>query len=145
MNRKVYASFIILVLCGFITSCLTHHQANTWLNAKKGVPTINISGGWDAGSLVGGGWGGATVVQNGNEFFGTMGMYNIKGVVNGDTVYMIFTSGARIYYTGCLKPAQDGTLQGITVENEIIGQNESQNAMKHPIIMKKYGQREMKN
>ncbi|OHD71031.1 MAG: hypothetical protein A2W19_08445 [Spirochaetes bacterium RBG_16_49_21] len=144
MNTKILASFILLAQCALISSCLTHYQTNTWLNTQKGVPTINITGGWDAGSVFGGGWGGASIVQNGNEIIGTIGLYNIKGVINGDNIYLIFTSGAKIYYTGHLKPSQDGSLVGITVENAIVDTNGAQNAMKHPIIMKKYGQIEKK-
>jgi len=144
MSKKFLASFILVALCALISSCLTHYQTNSWLNAQKGKPTVDITGGWDAGSVFGGGWGGASIVQDGNEIVGTIGLYNIKGVVNGDDIYLVFTSGAKIYYTGHLKRSHDGDLVGTTAENAIVDSNGAQNAMKHPIIMKKYGQTEKK-
>ena len=138
MNAKSFNLSILFALATFLSSCLTYSQTNAWLNEQKGVPTINISGGWDAGSVFGGGWGGASIVQNGNEVVGTIGLYNIKGVVNGDNIYLVFTSGARIYYTAHLKPSRDGGFEGVAVEKAIVNTDRAGDAIKHPILLKKY-------
>lgn len=120
----------------FLFGCLTFEKTNAWLNSQKGVPKINISGDWDAGSIFAG-WGSAIIVQKGNEFYGTLGLYNIKGVINGDNIYYILTSGSKIYYTGSLKYTQSGNLEGLAVEKAIVDTEGAVNATKYPLIMKK--------
>ena len=72
MNRKFIALFIIAAHCALLFSCLIPYEANKWLNSQKGVPAIDITGGWDSGNMFGGGWGGASIVQNGSEIVGRM-------------------------------------------------------------------------
>jgi hypothetical protein len=143
MKTKFVPFFFFGALCALMFSCLTPHQTNSWLDSRKGVPSINITGEWDAGPLYAGGWGGASIVQNGNTIVGTMGLYNVYGVVNGDDVYLVFKSGAKIYYTGHLKPSKDGSLIGVAAEGAFADE-EGGNATRYPIIMKKIGNIEKK-
>jgi hypothetical protein len=142
MKKKFIATSIIIALCAISSSCLmigvTFGGARTWLNSMKGKPGIDITGEWDAGSVFGGGWGGSKFVQNGNEINGIMGLYNVQGVVDGDNVYLVFTSSDRVYYTGHLKPMDKKTMAGLAVEKAIINSEEAKDAQKYPIIMKKY-------
>ncbi len=144
MNLRSFTSFILLASSVLLVSCLTIPQINSWLDAQKGTPTINVSGGWDAGSVFGGGWGGASMYQSGNEIVGTIGLYNIRGVVNGDNIYLAFTSGAKVYYTALLKPSRDGVLEGVVAEAAIVNTDKARDAVKYPIFMKKYGPPEKK-
>jgi hypothetical protein len=138
MKKKFIATSIIIALCAISSSCLTGQQARNWLDTKKGNPTIDITGEWDAGYVWGGGWGGSKFIQTGNEIIGIMGLYNVEGVVDGDNLYLVLTSGARVFYTGHLKPRDKNTMVGYAVEKAIIDSNGAHDAPKYPIIMKKY-------
>ena len=144
MKKKFIAASIIIALCAIFSSCLTGRQARNWLDSKKGKPTVDMTGEWDAGYVWGGGWGGSKFIQTGNEITGTMGLYNVEGVVDGDNIYLVFTAGARVFYTGHIKPMDKNTMVGSAVEKAIINSNETQNAPKYPIIMKKYSSAEEK-
>lgn len=137
MNKKRITSFVALSLCAFLFSCLSFDKADSWLAGKKGTAGINIAGIWDAGPLMGGGWGSANLGQRGNEVFGSIGPYNVTGVVNGDNIYLVFLSGSRVYYSAHLNPAKDGELTGIVVEGALIDTEDARTANKYPISLKK--------
>lgn len=105
--------------------------------SKKGTASVNIAGVWDAGPLMGGGWGSANLGQRGNEVFGSIGPYNVTGVVNGDNIYLVFLSGARVYYSAHLNPAKDGSLTGVVVEGALIDTEDARLASKYPITLRK--------
>jgi hypothetical protein len=130
--------FILATISLLLSSCLTAGDAREWVRLQKGVKGTNITGNWDSGSFFSGGWGSGHIVQTGMEIVGTMGMYTIEGVVNGDNIYLIFISGNRVYYTGQLKYMPDGTLVGTAVEKAIINTADARDKQKYPIILKRY-------
>lgn len=88
-----------------ILSCarLTKEQARLWLDSINGEPKIDMTGQWDAGGMFSGGWGVSNFIQEGKDFSGSLGMYNVDGAVVGEQVYMSLSSGRRVYYTARLK------------------------------------------
>ena len=58
------------------------------------------------------GWGEGTLFQNGNKLSGTIGSYDLKGVVSGGIVYLAFYTKGRVYYTARLEMIERGVLAG---------------------------------
>ncbi len=101
-------SLILVISCTHGT--LRQNEIDPWLNAISGSkpPEINISGKWhDAEGSTYFGWGEGYLRQEQNKITGAIGNYNIKGVVSGKTVYLVFLSGGNVYYTARLEMFQD--------------------------------------
>ena len=137
MNKKLVASCAVVILGALMTSCLSLDRVDSWLLSKKGSAAINVAGVWDAGPLMGGGWGSANLGQRGDEVFGSIGMYSVTGVVNGENVYLVFLSGSRVYYSAQLSPGKDGSLTGVVVEGALIDTEDARLASKYPITLRK--------
>ncbi len=98
----------------FVISCarevLRQNEIDPWLNTiSGGKPSeINITGKWhDAEGSTYFGWGEGYLRQEQNKITGAIGNYNIKGVVSGKTVYLVFLSGGNVHYTARLEMSQD--------------------------------------
>ncbi len=131
--------YFIIFLLFFMVSCasLTREQTNAWLNSKSGTSTINMTGDWDSGGLATGGWGTGHFIQEGQRFNGTLGLYYVDGVVSGEEIYMAISSGQKVYYTARLKKTGHDTFTGKSVQNIIIDNPDSQNAISYLITLKK--------
>jgi hypothetical protein len=67
-----------------------------------------------------GGWGSGTWIQNDNQVKGNLGLYIINGRVSGQKLYMLISSGNRVYYTALLEPTKDGgLLVGMAYPNQL--------------------------
>jgi len=119
---KRFIPAVLLLSAYFILSCssamnMNIIEADAWLASKAdtGSPAVNISGKWQdaeydysksgpqywihqvrGGSL---GWGLGEFRQKGNDVTGALGDYVIKGVVNGEQVYLVMFYGGEVYYT----------------------------------------------
>ncbi len=105
-------SLILVISC--TREVLKPSEIDPWLNTISGdkPPEINITGKWhDAEGSTYFGWGEGYLRQEGNKVSGAIGNYNIKGVVSGKTVYLVFLSGSSVYYTARLEMLQ-GLLTG---------------------------------
>jgi hypothetical protein len=93
----------------------------------------------DDGGVIGitGGWGEGRFIQTGNRISGTLGFYNVDGVVNGTNVYLVLYARAAVYYTSHLQPSKDGSYTGRVAERAIIGQKGAEGAVKYHMILKK--------
>ncbi len=98
----------------FVISCthavLKQNEIDPWLNTISGgePPKLDITGKWhDAEGSTFFGWGEGYFRQEGGKINGAIGKYNIKGVVSGKTVYLVFLSGGVVYYTARLEMFQD--------------------------------------
>jgi hypothetical protein len=133
----------VCLLVFMISSCasLTREETNTWLNLKTGESRINMTGIWDSGGLMTGGWGEGHFVQDGKRFSGSLGMYNVDGIVSGEDVYMVLSSGSKVYYTAQLKKSGENIFTGKAVQDAIIGRPESQNAVSYLISLKRMADR----
>ncbi len=101
-------SLILVISC--IHGTLRQNEIDPWLNTISGgkPAEIDITGKWhDAEGSTFFGWGEGYLRQEGNQVSGAIGNYNIKGLVSGKTVYLVFLSGGSVYYTARLEMFQD--------------------------------------
>lgn len=124
--------FLILgmtfLLFGCVTYYLTDENVNPWLISKEGTPSINITGIWDSGNMMSGGWGGAQLIQSGNKISGTLGLYSVKGVINGTSIYLSLYTNMRIYHTAILNMVDKGKMEGKVIEGTIADGESAKNA-----------------
>ena len=137
-DMKILKYIAVCLAAGAIVSCasLIRTQTHPWLESKAGPSDIQLTGTWNAGATMGGGWGNGIFVQEGSHFTGSFSLYSVEGVVNGNDVYMVIGSG-RAVYTAHLKKASDGNFVGKTAYQAIIDQPEAVNAEHSPIFLKK--------
>jgi len=134
---------LIMVSCAnrsYQTASMQDSTMNEWLSSKTDAPAINISGIWDGGYAMGGGWGEARLVQTGREVSGSLGLYDrVTGVVSGQDVYLLISSSStgRIYFTAHLKQAVDGTLQGKAADGAVADGVDAANVIGYPILLKR--------
>ncbi len=131
MNSRSFCKVILMVSAGlFLMSCasmpMTKGQA--WLDSKKDNPTINVSGAWASTE-----WGSSTFKQEGKNVSGVLGDYPAKGVVSGDTLYLLMYSGSKVDYSAELKALDNNTLKGSYSKYSIVEQADS----KRPINLKR--------
>lgn len=134
--KKLLMSILVAAL---LISCETISPIKTdaWLDAKQSaVAEFNISGKWDAGPYMEGGWGEGVFTQNGNRVSGTLGSYSVDGVVEGKAVYMAMRGGTKLY-TAKLSLQTDGQLIGTYVYNALIGEEGAASAETNAITMKR--------
>ena len=85
-------------------------QIDPWLNAISGgkPPEIDVTGRWHdthrSGLFT---WGEGYLRQRQEKVGGAIGGYDIKGVVSGKIVYLVFLSKGSVYYTARLEISQD--------------------------------------
>ena len=131
---KRFIPAVLLLSAYFILSCsscaMNIIEADAWLASKADAtsPVINITGKlqdaeydysksgpqyWflqvSGGSL---GWGLGEFRQKGNDVTGVLGNYVIKGVVNGEQVYLVMFYGGEVYYTAKLEVIGEKELFG---------------------------------
>ena len=81
-------------------------EGRRWLDSKKGAPEMNVSGVWICPE-----WGEANFKQEERNVTGMLGDYPIKGVVSGNSIYLLMYSGARVDYSAKLKASDENTLK----------------------------------
>jgi hypothetical protein len=111
--------------------------ANFWLSSKKDPPSIDVTGVWDGGPAMGGGWGEGRFIQTHKDVTGSLGLYNVRGVVSGDELYLLITSSGRIYYTAHLTTREKGRLIGTAVEGAIADEPGAGSATSYPIMLRR--------
>ncbi len=120
MNIKNAVAAAVLVL--ILSACaLTRTDTNPWLEAKAGATHDNISGKWTTYDRATPNWGEANFIQEGSRFYGTLGSYYVDGSINGDQLYLVLSSGKKVYYTARLNKTPDG-YAGKVVQGAIIEQ-----------------------
>ena len=115
----------------------TAQKTDEWLAAKTTPPAVNISGIWDGGESFAGGWGEGRFNQVGRDVTGTLGLYDVKGVVSGKEVYLLLITGGRYRYTAKLTHQKDGGFQGMAREGALVDNPEVRNAVEYPIVLKR--------
>ena len=114
---KLFSSLLLVFSLILVISCaatLKQNEIDPWLNARSGgqPAQINITGRWhDALDIGAFGWGEGNLQQQGNQVSGTIGNYNVQGIVSGKTVYLVFLYRDSVYYTARLEMSQ-GLLTG---------------------------------
>jgi hypothetical protein len=111
--RTLSTVFITLSLI-FVISCSSgarkQIEVDQWLNTISGgePPKIDVTGKWhDSERVYIFSWGEGFLRQEQNKISGTIGSYNIKGVISGKIVYLVFLYGGTVYYTARLEMFQD--------------------------------------
>ena len=108
--RSFLTVFLTLSLIFAISCALKQKEIDPWLNTISGgkPPEIDITGKWydtqGSGFFT---WGEGYLRQEQNKITGTIGDYNIKGVVSGKIVCLVFLSRNTVYYTARLEMFQD--------------------------------------
>lgn len=105
-------------------------KGQTWLDSKKDNPTINVSGSWISPE-----WGSARFKQENRNVSGALGDYPVKGVVSGDTLYLLMYSGSKVDYSAELKALDNNTLKGSYSKYSIVEHEQAE--YKKPINLKR--------
>lgn len=69
---------------------------DAWLAANSGKAGVNVSGRWV--DVTRDAWGHADLKQTGNKVSGTLGNYEVTGVVNGSKVFLLLHADQWNYY-----------------------------------------------
>ena len=109
--RSFLTVFLTLSLI-FVVSCaaLKQEEIDPWLTTISGAkpPEIEITGKWrdstGTGTMT---WGEGYLHQEQNKVRGVMGYYNIKGIVSGKMVYLVFLVRDKVHYTARLENLKD--------------------------------------
>lgn len=121
MTKFGKLAFVICITLPFVSCAgVPMVEGVKWLNSKQDKPEINISGTWQ--SLE---WGAAVFKQNEKEVNGTLGDYPAKGVVSGNSVYLLMYSGEKIDYFAELKAVDNNTLKGSYSKYHIVDEPQS--------------------
>ncbi len=130
MNSRSFCKAILLISCGlFLVSCgVAMTKGQTWLDSKKDNPSINVTGSWTSPE-----WGSARFKQEGRDVSGALGDYPVKGVVSGDTLYLLMYSGSKVDYSAELKALDNNTFKGSYSKYSIVEQAD----YKKPINLKR--------
>jgi hypothetical protein len=118
MKPKNYYFTIMFVtfLCLCLVSCgVSMIKGQKWLDSKTDKPEINISGTWISHE-----WGAATFKQEDNKITGMLGDYPVKGVVSGNSIYLLMYSQDSIHYSADLKLSDKETFNGFYSKYGII-------------------------
>ena len=95
-------------------------KGQNWLDSKNDNPEINVSGTWNSPE-----WGIGRFKQEGRNVEGVLGDYPAKGVVSGNTVYLLMYSGDKVHYSAELKASDNDNFQGFYSKYSIVDQTES--------------------
>lgn len=74
-----------------------HAAARQWLAAQTGSASGNVSGSWKDATRDD--WGEASLVQRGNKITGTLGSYEVEGVMVGPRVFLALKADDWYYYS----------------------------------------------
>jgi hypothetical protein len=119
-------------------SHLTPSGVEAWLGAKATAgPTVDITGRWDAGSAVAGGWGEGNFIQEKANFSGSLGLYYIKGVVSGSELHFALISNERVYYTGIMTQTGPESFSGKAVKYAFVDAEAAKTAETYFISLQK--------
>lgn len=132
----------ILLVCMLVLSVsacnrLSREASSAWLGQKNGAVTVDMTGKWNSGGVWSGGWGGATFVQEGRRFSGTLGLYNVDGTVSGDNLYLVLYSGNKVYYTARLRKNGEDSYIGKAVYRVLIDKPGAESAESYVISLKR--------
>jgi hypothetical protein len=78
-----------------------------WLSDQFETAEMNVAGKWMSGD-----WGHGSLEQNGRKVTGTLGGYNVTGVVSGRRLYLLIADGEWYYYSAVLDNPSPGVLTG---------------------------------
>ena len=100
-----FMKFLPLIVIAFLLAGCNSPQrfeanrtaAQAWLSSKAGAARSNVSGIWQDATRDA--WGDARLVQRGNKITGTLGNYEVDGVMNGARVFLALKADDWYYYS----------------------------------------------
>ena len=131
-SRTGFRKLALVITFGlFLMSCgVPMTKGQNWLDSKKDNPEINISGTWTSPE-----WGTARFKQENRNVEGVLGDYPVKGVVSGNTIYLLMYSGNKVDYSAELKASDNNNCKGFYSKYAIVDEAETGN--KRPINLKR--------
>ena len=118
MKKLMLILFVVPAF--FIMSCavaLKETDIDSWLATKAGgaPAAVNITGTWkdslnETDSFMS--WGKGELTQKGNNVTGNINTYVIKGIVSGNTVYLVMYNKTAVDYTIKLELKNNNELYG---------------------------------
>ena len=121
-SRTGFCKVILVIGLGlFLMSCgVPMTKGQNWLDSKKDNPEINVAGTWTSPE-----WGTGRFKQEGGTVEGVLGDYPVKGVVSGNTLYLLMYSGNKADYSAELKALGNDNFQGFYSKYSIVDESES--------------------
>lgn len=81
--------------------------ADKWLSEQSASSSLQVGGLWDAAD-----WGVTKFTQSGKNVTGTIGQFNVKGVVSGSKLFLAISEDGWVYYTAILERSSASMLTG---------------------------------
>jgi hypothetical protein len=127
-SMKIFKIACLTALLVTMIACASTPDYDAWLETHNSAPEINVSGKWNAGLSMAGGWGSAELIQQGRYVYGTLGLYSVKGVVSNTSLFLKIYSSGYVYYTAKLNKNDDGSLSGMATREAIVESPAATNA-----------------
>ena len=104
-NKHTVMKFLpFLVIAVLLAGCNSPQRfeanrtaAQAWLSSNAGTAKGNVTGTWHDATQDA--WGDARLVQRGNKITGTLGNYEVDGVMNGPRVFFALKADDWYYYS----------------------------------------------
>lgn len=112
MKRLTIVMTLVLLCISFptsITAAKVEVEGKAWLDAQKDPAAINVSGAWESAE-----WGDFHLVQaeGSREVSGNGGGYEVTGVVSGERLFMLLSTGHTVEYCATLSSNGEKNLIG---------------------------------
>lgn len=106
----MFAMFFLLVFAASLSAGTLENKGQAWLDAQqKDPPVINVSGAWDSDFGVMH----LQQAEGSKDVSGTEGKYELKGVVSGKMLYLLFGTGhGTVDYCAVLTAESEKLLNG---------------------------------
>ena len=135
---KIMLSIFVVMLLISCRAGLVVPNYDTWLQSQKMPSEVDLTGKWDAGYVLHGGWGEANLIQQGRDVYGTLGLYRVKGVVSNKTVFLtLISTGDHVYYSAKVTMKEDGSFVGLAVKEALVDSPEAAKAEIYAITFKR--------
>lgn len=117
MNLRLPVTVLLLAVC--CSGCAVVERvradrytrnaaaADRWLSDQTQPPALRMAGTWTSQD-----WGRATFRQSGRIVEGSLGDYDVRGVVSGRRAYLLLSYADWNYYSVILEEVHPGTLAG---------------------------------
>ena len=135
MNSKRHCRkrVLALIFALSLTSCgVAMTEGQRWLDSKKDAPEMNVSGRWFSSE-----WGDTNFNQEQKDVTGQLGDYPVRGVVSGNSLYLLMYSGSNVHYSAKLTASDENTFEGSYSKYSIIDEPRSGNAYVRPIHLRR--------
>jgi hypothetical protein len=112
MRRLLLPSIVVVILAGILSAQKEDKEGKEWLASCAGneAAALNVTGLWKSEA-----WGIISLNQrkDSRNVIGSGDGWDITGVVGGNTVCLLFSSGGRVAYSMKSTEEQPGQLSGV--------------------------------